>query len=213
MRPSIVLTEASIAPECDVAAETEEFDPYSVLGIHHDATLEQVRAAFRRRGNYSIPIATPTPRHRYALKQHQRCGNSSAAFDTLRVQLAEHEPDATPKGRRVRCPVCKRNYAETIAGDVFTCVCGTRLRRKGAASTDTRTDGEQDRVAINDLVAEGLLTADESDRLLRAVRAGVSLTCTRVIPALRVEYDDGRIDANAYAERRRGAVLADVHAS
>jgi len=196
-----------------VAAETEEFDPYSVLGVHHDATFEQVRAAFRRRAQLLHPDRHADAPAAVRAEAAAAMRELSTAFDTLRGRLVRQEPEPTPKGPRIRCPVCTRVYAESGANEAFTCACGTKLRRKDTARAEARSDGERNIGAIRDLANQGLLTADECDRLLRAARAGVTLTCTRIILALRVDYDDGRMEANEYAERRRAAVLADVHAS
>jgi DnaJ domain len=197
-----------------VAGDVEEFDPYSVLRVHGDATLAEVRAAYRRRAQLVHPDRHADAPLDVRAEAQAAMGELNAAFDVLRGRLAEPEraPSADRSPPRIRCPACGRRYADVTPGGEFTCTCGAKLR---APDGKRRYAGAQNQdvaiAAIDNLADQGLLTADEQAELARVVLLGVRLTCVDVIPELRERYDAGELEPDEYAEARRASVHADLH--
>lgn len=190
-----------------MAPDLDEFDPYSVLGIHHDATFEEARAVYRRRAQLLHPDRHADAPEAVRVEAAAAMRELNDAFESLRNRLPTADRSTSSGGGpRLRCPVCKREYPRPDVDDEFTCQCETRLRRDGAA----RSQQEMDIHAIDDLADQGLLTNDEHERLLRVVSTGAAVTCTRTIPVLRVKYDAGEMSPDEYANSRLAAVYADL---
>ena len=107
--------EARQQPQIDVSATQDEFDPYAVLGLPHDASSADVDAAYKTCGRSSIWISWPTwapvAKHMKQSRSRRAGLRSSPPSDHSRPRLRRlGAAPPTTKLRRRRSPVRERLF-------------------------------------------------------------------------------------------------------